>query len=90
MPHWRGSAEDEVRVQVAICFTMDLRDAWEWADSPPYSERLSSLAFRMGVNSIIDTMAHGKDSPECVTECPADAGDGRAAGRCLDSKFLFP
>jgi hypothetical protein len=58
VPHWRAVVDEQGRVLVAICFNMDLGDAWEWADYPPYPERLSSLAFRLGVNYIIYAMTH--------------------------------
>lgn len=58
VPHWRAVLDEQGRVVVAICFNMDLGDAWEWADYPPYPERLSSLAFRIGVNYIIYAMTH--------------------------------
>lgn len=51
-PCWRG------RVQVAICFNMDLGDAWEWADYPPYPERYAALAYRIGVNYVVYAMTH--------------------------------
>jgi hypothetical protein len=43
---------------VAICHNMDLGDAWEWADSPYYPERYTSLAYRLGINYIIYSMTH--------------------------------
>lgn len=57
-PHWRAVVDSRGRVQVAICFNMDVGDAWEWADYPPYPERLSSLAFRVGVNYVVYSMTH--------------------------------
>ena len=58
VPHWRGVVDEKGRVQVAICFNMDLGDAWEWADYPPYPERYSALAYRVGVNYVIYAMTH--------------------------------
>ncbi|MGE0405229.1 MAG: DUF4159 domain-containing protein [Candidatus Korobacteraceae bacterium] len=58
VPHWRGVVDSKGRVQVAICFNMDVGDAWEWADYPPYPERLASLAYRMGVNYVVYAMTH--------------------------------
>lgn len=58
IPHWRAVVDSAGRVQVAICFDMDLGDAWEWADFPEYPERFSSLAFRMGVNYVLYAMTH--------------------------------
>ena len=56
VPHWRGVVDEKGRVQVAICFNMDVGDSWEWADYPMYPERLSSLGFRMGVNYVMYAM----------------------------------
>jgi len=57
-PHWRGVVDSRGRVVVAICFNMDLGDAWEWADLPEYPERYASLAYRIGVNYIVYAMTH--------------------------------
>jgi Domain of unknown function (DUF4159) len=57
-PHWRGIYDDKGRLMVAICFNMDLGDAWEWADSPAYPEKYASLAYRIGINYIIYAMTH--------------------------------
>lgn len=55
---WRGIRDDSGRIMVAICHNMDLGDAWEWADSPRYPERYTSLAYRVGINYIIYSMTH--------------------------------
>jgi hypothetical protein len=57
-PHWRGIYDDKGRIMVAICFNMDVGDAWEWADHPRYPEKYASLAYRVGVNYIIYAMTH--------------------------------
>lgn len=57
-PHWRGVVDDKGRVVVAICFNMDLGDAWEWADIPEYPEKYASLAYRIGVNYVVYAMTH--------------------------------
>ncbi len=57
-PHWRAIYDDEGRVMVAICFNQDNGDAWEWADSPRYPEKLASQAYRMGINYVIYAMTH--------------------------------
>ncbi|MBK5294058.1 MAG: DUF4159 domain-containing protein [Acidobacteriia bacterium] len=57
-PHWRAILDDRGRVVVAICFNMDLGDAWEWADLPEYPEQYASLAYRIGINYIIYSMTH--------------------------------
>ncbi len=58
VPHWRAVLDDSGRVQVAICFNMDVGDAWEFADSPQYPEQYASLAYRLGVNYVIYAMTH--------------------------------
>ena len=57
-PHFRAMVDERGRVQVQICFNMDLGDAWEWADSPHYPEKYASLAFRTGINYIVYAMSH--------------------------------
>lgn len=56
--HWRAVVDDRGRVQIAICFNMDLGDAWEWADMPEYPERYPALAYRVGVNYVVYAMTH--------------------------------
>jgi hypothetical protein len=56
--HWRAIYDDKGRIMVAISFNSDLGDAWEWADSPEYPEKLASLAIRVGVNSVVYAMTH--------------------------------
>jgi len=58
VPHWRAILDEKGRVQVAICFNMDLGDAWEFADDPGYPEMYASMAYRMGVNYILYAMTH--------------------------------
>jgi hypothetical protein len=58
VPGWRGILDEEGRVQVAICFNMDVADAWEWADAPDYPERYASLAYRVGVNYVVYALTH--------------------------------
>ncbi|MBK9168765.1 MAG: DUF4159 domain-containing protein [Bryobacterales bacterium] len=55
---WRGIYDDKGRLVVAICFNMDLGDAWEWADLPQYPEPYASLAYRVAINYIIYAMTH--------------------------------
>lgn len=57
-PHWRAIVDDRDRVVIAICFNMDLGDAWEWADLPEYPERYASLAYRIGVNYVVYALTH--------------------------------
>jgi Domain of unknown function (DUF4159) len=57
-PHWRAIRDSTGRIIVAICHNSDVGDAWEWADSPRYPERATSLAFRLGINYIIYGMTH--------------------------------
>lgn len=57
-PHWRGILDDKGRVVIAICFNMDVGDAWEFADDPNYPERFASEAYRLGVNYVLYSMTH--------------------------------
>ena len=57
-PKWRAVLDDRNRVQVLICHNMDLGDAWEWADDPQYPEKFASLAYRIGINSVVYSMTH--------------------------------
>jgi hypothetical protein len=57
-PHWRGIIDDQGRVLVAICFNMDVGDAWEFADDPDYPEKFSSQAMRLGINYVLYSMTH--------------------------------
>ena len=58
VPYWRGIKDDDGRVMVAICFNMDLGDAWEHADWPEYPEPYSAQAYRIGVNYILYALTH--------------------------------
>jgi hypothetical protein len=58
VPHWRAVVGEDGHVQVAICFNMDLGDAWEFADDPLYPERYASHAYRLGINYILYAMTH--------------------------------
>jgi hypothetical protein len=58
VPKWRAIRDDTGRIVVAICHNSDVGDAWEWADSPHYPERETSLAYRIGINYIIYGMTH--------------------------------
>jgi hypothetical protein len=55
---YRAILDPNGRIQVIICFNMDLGDAWEWADAPEYPEKYASLALRIGVNSVLYAMTH--------------------------------
>lgn len=57
-PRWRGIYDDKNRLVVAICYNMDLGDAWEWADIPEYPEQFAALAYRIGLNYIVYAMTH--------------------------------
>jgi hypothetical protein len=57
-PRWMGVYDDKGRLMVLICHNQDLGDAWEHADEPRYPERYASLAYRIGINSIIYAMTH--------------------------------
>ncbi|HXK60992.1 MAG TPA: DUF4159 domain-containing protein [Acidobacteriota bacterium] len=58
VPHFRGVFDDTGRLMVMINFNSDIGDAWEWADYPPYPEKWSSTAYRLGINYIIYAMTH--------------------------------
>jgi hypothetical protein len=58
VPRWRGIRDDKGRLMVAICHNSDVGDAWEWADSPDYPERATSMAYRIAINYIIYGMTH--------------------------------
>jgi hypothetical protein len=58
VPHWRGVLDDKGRVMIAICFNMDVGDAWEFADDPDYPERFASEAYRLGINYVLYSMTH--------------------------------
>lgn len=57
-PHWRAVLDAKGRVVVAAWFNQDLGDAWEWADLPDYPEKYASMAYKLGINSIIYAMTH--------------------------------
>lgn len=58
IPHWRGIEDDLGRVMVAINFNQDIGDAWEHADDVRYPARLTSQAYRLGVNYVVYAMTH--------------------------------
>lgn len=58
VPHWRGILDGRGRVAIAVCFNMDVGDAWEFADDPGYPERFASEAYRLGVNYVLYSMTH--------------------------------
>jgi hypothetical protein len=57
-PHWRAIYDDKGRIMVAICFNMDLGDAWEHADDPWYQEKWTSLAYRLAMNYFVYDLTH--------------------------------
>src|ERR1043166_3391252 len=57
-PRWRGIFDDKNRIMVAICYNMDLGDAWEWSDDPRYPEKWASLAYRIAMNYFIYDLTH--------------------------------
>ena len=56
--HWRAIYDDKGRVMVGISFNSDMGDSWEYADNPVYPERMSGLAMRIAVNSVVYAMTH--------------------------------
>lgn len=57
-PAWRAIYDDKNRMVVAINYNTDVGDAWEWADSPLYPEKMTELAYRYGINYLIYSMTH--------------------------------
>jgi len=57
-PAWRAIYDDRNRMVVAINYDTDVGDAWEYADSPEYPERMTALAYRYGINYVIYAMTH--------------------------------
>jgi hypothetical protein len=57
-PAWRAIYDDKNRMVVAINFNSDVADAWEFADAPYYPEKMTSLAYRYGINYVIYSMTH--------------------------------
>jgi len=58
IPQWRAIRDNTGRILIAIWHNSDVGDAWEWADSPQYPERATSLAYRLAINYIIYAMTH--------------------------------
>jgi hypothetical protein len=57
-PAWRAIHDDKNRIVVAVNFNSDVADAWEFADAPYYPEKMTSLAYRYGINYVIYSMTH--------------------------------
>jgi Domain of unknown function (DUF4159) len=57
-PRWLAIRDDKGRIMVAICHNSDVGDAWEWADSPRYPEKETSLAYRIGIDYILYDLTH--------------------------------
>ena len=57
-PHWRGIYDDDGRLMVVINFNMDLGDAWEHADTPEYSLKYTTRAYKYAINYILYAMTH--------------------------------
>ena len=57
-PAWRAIYDDQNRMVVAINYNTDIGDAWEYADSPQYPERMTALAYRYGINYLVYAMSH--------------------------------
>jgi hypothetical protein len=55
---WRLIHDGRGRAVVMINFNSDVADAWEFADSPEYPEKLTSLAYRFGINYVMYAMTH--------------------------------
>jgi hypothetical protein len=57
-PAWRAIYDYHNRMVVAVNFNTDVADAWEFADVPYYPEKMTSLAYRYGINYLIYAMTH--------------------------------
>ncbi|ASJ75708.1 DUF4159 domain-containing protein [Granulosicoccus antarcticus] len=57
-PFWRGILDDQGRVMVAINFNQDIGDAWEHADEALYPARLTTQAYRLGINYVVYALTH--------------------------------
>lgn len=58
LPHWRGIRNKKGRVVVAICYNMDLGDAWEHSDDPGYPEEYATTAHKVLVNYAMYDLTH--------------------------------
>jgi Domain of unknown function (DUF4159) len=57
-PAWRAIYDDKNRMVVAVNYNTDVGDAWEYADAPEYPEKMTTLAYRYGINYLIYSMTH--------------------------------
>src|SRR5215467_7700114 len=57
-PAWRAMYDDHRRMVVAVNYDTDIGDAWEYADAPEYPEKMTTLAYRYGINYLIYSMTH--------------------------------
>lgn len=57
-PAWRAIYDDGNRMVVAVNYDTDVADAWEFADVPYYPEKMTSLAYRYGINYLVYAMTH--------------------------------
>lgn len=58
LPHWRGIRDKKGRIVVAICYNMDLGDAWEHSDDPGYPEEFATTAHRVLQNYAMYDLTH--------------------------------
>jgi hypothetical protein len=57
-PAWRALRDPKGRIVVAVNYNTDIGDAWEFADVPYYPEKMTSLAYRYGINYLLYAMTH--------------------------------
>jgi hypothetical protein len=57
-PQWDAIYDDKNRMVVAVNYNTDIGDAWEYADAPEYPEKMTTLAYRYGINYIMYAMTH--------------------------------
>ncbi len=58
VPAWRAMYDGRNRLVVAINYNTDVADAWEFADVPYYPEKMTTLAYRYGINYVLYAMTH--------------------------------
>lgn len=58
LPHWRGIRDAKGRIVVAICYNMDLGDAWEYSNERYYPEEYATTAHKILVNYATYALTH--------------------------------
>jgi Domain of unknown function (DUF4159) len=58
VPHWRGVADANGRLMMAIAFNNDVSDSFQWADDPRYPADGAALGLRVAVNFAVYALSH--------------------------------